>query len=110
MRLRVRDMGVDASTLSLADNATQAMAIANSVDNGLAVQATDLQGNAYGPVWNDGFSVNGPGMAAGFAVGNVQSSVNKVKAAATASNRIDLGSSGAFGTTAAVSGSTVAGI
>ncbi|MDB5860448.1 MAG: hypothetical protein JWQ76_4137 [Ramlibacter sp.] len=109
-RLRARDMEISGSTLSVADNVTQALAVANSADNSIVAQATSLQGSGQAAPWYGIEGGNGVASGAGFALGNVQSQSGQVDARAVSAARVNLDWSGVFGTTAGVTGNLVAAI
>jgi hypothetical protein len=112
-RIRARDMGIESSTLALTDNATQALAVANSADNSIVAQATTLQGTGSAAPFGAGVGSeggNGVASAAGFALGNVQSHDGRVEASASSSDRINLDWSGVFGSSASVTGNLVAAV
>ncbi|MEP6823790.1 MAG: hypothetical protein ABI919_03155 [Ramlibacter sp.] len=101
--------------LAVTGNTAQAMAVANSADNTLSAQATQLQGKSS-PWVITGMPESGYLGAPDFAVFSMQSQGGAVTASANASSRIDLDSGSMFGGgsmlggSATLTGNTVAAI
>lgn len=103
------------TNLAVTGNTAQAMAVANSADNTLSAQATQLQGKSS-PWVITGMPESGDLGAPDFAVFNMQSQGGAVSASTAATSRIAVdsewmpGPGGLMGSTATLTGNTVAAI